>query len=109
MFATFHCIAKRASTIRGIDPAGTALLAWPAWVSDLNRMRKLRASAFGRFDRLARSDLGKLSRSRWRGLVTAFGANWEQPISGMCFRSAPIPAVRREATEPLGAALSHLQ
>jgi hypothetical protein len=27
MFATFHCIAKRASTIRRIHPAGTALLA----------------------------------------------------------------------------------
>jgi hypothetical protein len=29
MFATFHCIAKRASTIRRIHPAGTALLARP--------------------------------------------------------------------------------
>jgi hypothetical protein len=29
MFATFHCIAKRSSTIRRIHPAGTALLARP--------------------------------------------------------------------------------
>jgi hypothetical protein len=29
MFATFHCIAKRASTICRIHPAGTALLAVP--------------------------------------------------------------------------------
>jgi len=29
MFATFHCIRKRAPTIRRIHPAGTALLAWP--------------------------------------------------------------------------------
>jgi hypothetical protein len=29
MFAPFHCIAKRASTIRPIQPAGTALLARP--------------------------------------------------------------------------------
>jgi len=29
MFATSHCIAKRASTIRRIHPAGTALLALP--------------------------------------------------------------------------------
>src|SRR6266481_970098 len=29
MFATFHCIAKRASTIRRTHPAGTALLARP--------------------------------------------------------------------------------
>src|SRR6516225_6580986 len=29
MFATFHCIAKRASTIRRIHPAGAALLARP--------------------------------------------------------------------------------
>jgi hypothetical protein len=29
MFVTFHCIAQRASTIRRIHPAGTALLARP--------------------------------------------------------------------------------
>src|ERR1019366_8450753 len=31
MVPTFHCIAKRASTIRRIHPAGTALLARPGY------------------------------------------------------------------------------
>jgi len=55
MFATFHCIAKRASTIRRIHPAGTALLARPGCPT-----LKLQASAFGPFDGLTRSDLGRI-------------------------------------------------
>jgi hypothetical protein len=45
MFPTLHCIAKRASTIRRFHPAGTAF--GPAWLSDLNRLRKLQVPAFG--------------------------------------------------------------
>src|SRR5689334_1206120 len=43
MLATFHCIAKRGSTISPIHPAGHRLVG-PAWVSDFNRLRKLQAS-----------------------------------------------------------------
>src|SRR5207248_10642995 len=59
MFATFHCIAKRGSTIRPY-PSGGHRLVCPAWVSDLNRLRKLQASAFGTFRWATRSGLGRI-------------------------------------------------
>ena len=47
MFATFHCIAKRIHDTR--YASGGHRLVGPAWVSDLNRLWKLRASAFETF------------------------------------------------------------
>src|SRR5262245_15744497 len=41
-------------------PSGGHRLVGPAWVSDLNRLRKLPASAFGALDGLTRSDLGRI-------------------------------------------------
>src|ERR1700738_3906907 len=73
MFATFHCIAKRASTIRRIHPAGTALLARPGCPT-LTDCGSCKLPLSGPFDGLTRSDLGQLSRSHWRCRVTAYGA-----------------------------------
>ena len=57
MFATFHCIAKRASTIRRIHPARTALLARP----DPRRgtSRSAIKNGAGAADRHAREDRGR--------------------------------------------------
>src|SRR5205823_2508923 len=97
MFATLHCFAKRASTIRRIHPAGTALLA-PAWVSDLNRLRKLQASAFGTFRWLTPSDFGRIeplplawSRDRLRRYF-AVGAFTHVDL--IFFRHNAIPRAR---------------
>src|SRR5271166_4334035 len=59
MFATFHCIAKRASTIRRIHPAGTALLARPGCPT-LTDCRSFKRPLSGPFDGLTRSDLGRI-------------------------------------------------
>src|SRR5438445_157342 len=42
-------------------PSGGHRLVGPAWVSDLNRLRKLQAFAFGTFRWLTRSDLGRIA------------------------------------------------
>src|SRR5690348_3558997 len=59
MFATFHCIAKRASTIRRIHPAGTALLARPGCPT-LTGCGIFKRPLSGPFDGLTRSDLGRI-------------------------------------------------
>src|ERR1700730_14918597 len=60
MFATFHCIAKRASTIRRIHPAGTALLARPGCPT-LTGCGSFKRPLSGPFDGLTRSDLGRMA------------------------------------------------
>ena len=59
MFATFHCIAKRASTIRRIHPAGTALLAGPRCPT-LTDCGSFKRPLSGPFDGLTRSGLGRI-------------------------------------------------
>jgi hypothetical protein len=41
-----------------------------------NRLRKLQASAFGPFDGLTRSDLGRIETLPLRDRVTAYGASF---------------------------------
>jgi hypothetical protein len=60
MFATFHCIAKRASTIRRIHPAGTALLARPGGPT-LTGCGSFKCPLSEPFDGLTRSDLGRIA------------------------------------------------
>jgi hypothetical protein len=60
MFATFHCIAKRVSTIRRIHPAGTALLARPGCPT-LTGCGSFKRPLSGPFDGLTRSDLGRIA------------------------------------------------
>src|SRR5207248_3958814 len=60
MFATFHCIVKRASTKRRIHPAGTALLARPGCPT-LTGGGSCGRPLSGPFDGLTRSDLGPQS------------------------------------------------
>src|SRR6516162_774565 len=59
MFATFHHIAKRASTIRRIHPAGTALLARPGCPT-LTDCGSFEPQLSGPFDGLTRSGLGRI-------------------------------------------------
>src|SRR5207302_550850 len=58
MFATLHCITKRASTIRRIHPAGTALLARPGCPT-LTGCGSFGGPLSRPFDGLTRSDLGR--------------------------------------------------
>ena len=66
MFATFHCIAKRASRIRRVHPAGTALLARPGCPT-LTGCGNFGAPVSGPFDGLTRSGLGRTSPFRDEG------------------------------------------
>src|SRR5207248_10540504 len=59
MFATLHCIAKRASTIRRIHPAGTALLARPGCPT-LTDCGSFKPPLSGPFDGLTPSDFGPI-------------------------------------------------
>src|SRR5439155_3710063 len=59
MFATLHCITKRASTIRRIHPAGTALLARPGCPT-LTGCGSFGGPLSRPFDGLTRSDLGRI-------------------------------------------------
>src|ERR1700757_1204067 len=71
MFATFHCICE--TPIHDTPyPSGGHRLVGPAWVSDLYRLRKPKASAFGTCQWADSLRLGSNCRSRWRGLVTAY-------------------------------------
>jgi Bacterial extracellular solute-binding protein, family 7 len=68
MFATFHCIAKRASTIRRIYPAGTASLGRPVCPT-LTGRGSFRRPLSGPFDGLTGSEIqvlpnGQLGASR---------------------------------------------
>src|SRR5215469_15429300 len=91
MFATFHCIAKRASMPY---PSGGHRLVGLAWVSALNRLRKLQeqtaealqASAFGTFrwadslrfgDAIGR-DAGRDPRRPWGPKPTPRRATWQR-------------------------------
>jgi len=89
MFATFHCIAKRASTIRRIHPAGIALLAR----AGCPILQAAEASGV-RFQDLSMGWLAptwvELSGSRWRGRVTAYGAT---SPSGSGSAKVPSPAL----------------
>src|SRR5215472_13826389 len=56
-------------------PSGGHRLVGPAWVSDLNRLRKLQASAFGTLRWADSLRLGSRVAPRcWRSRVTAYGA-----------------------------------
>ena len=66
IFTPFHCVAK--SRVHDTSyPSGGHGLVGPAWVSDLDRLRKLRASTFATFDRLTCSDLVRTSPFPGRG------------------------------------------
>src|SRR5438105_1035656 len=67
MFATLHCITKRASTIRRIHPAGAALLARPGCPT-LTGCGSFGGPLSRPFDGLTRSDLGR------------FGGGFEQQV-----------------------------
>ena len=93
MFAIFHCIAKRASTIRRIHAAGTALLARPGCPT-LTACGSLKRPLPGPFDGLTRSELGRiepLPLARWCDRLRRLGDEVElTPAVGV----APWPALR---------------
>ena len=87
MFVTFHRIAKRASTIRRIHPAGTALLARPGCPTSTG-CGSFKRPLSGPFDGLTCSDLGRIaplplawSRDRLR----------REGVTGPTARDEPFP------------------
>src|SRR6516162_4802726 len=97
MFATFHCIVKRASTIRRIHPAGTALLARPECPT-LTDCGSFKRSLSGPFDGLTRSGLGRIEPLPLAWSCDRLRRDWAiaPPSANHRVRSIHIPGLAAE-------------